>query len=386
MLKDNKVNLISLAPYLDIKSKDYKPKIKEKTENTCKLNGGKLISLPTFSDGSTESSVWGGPNQWKSASLSTASYITAIHDDYDSIILFAHDTIFSSVRKYVPNLKKLKMIWIPHSLGSAFKDKYSDDERLSIEKESIEFMERSDKDVISYIGNYFKYILCNEYGVNRKKLIPLISGIYRRSTRFNINPSSIDKNIENNKIPLNKKIIFCWGRCVYQKGYDVLIPAYGKFLRDNPDYHLVLLMPTETSIPEYVEGIRKQISILPEGSVTAIYKFQETLPYSLLNYPKLDIVLFPSRFEGAPLTPLEALSFTKSNVTFVYSPIPQHLEIFQGIDRAISLKDLTVDSLSEGINLAVKRPRSLVKESTVIDFVESYIKGLNAAMKVDNES
>lgn len=379
-LRKNNIKLICLAPYLDENSKDYNFRIKEITKKSCESNGGRLVNIPTFSDGSSQRSIWGGPHQWRSASLSVASYITSIYNNYDFIILFAHDTVFSSVRKYVPKLDKLKIIWIPHSLGLIFKDEYSGSERLSIEKESIEFIQRTKQDVIGYIGNSFKDVLNKEYGISNKKLVPFINGIYKKSSRFNVTNSVINNDIINNKIPLNKKIIFCWGRCVYQKGYDILIPAYEKFFRYNSDYHLVLLMPLETSIQEYINKIKEQISILPKESVTVIYDFKETLPYSILNYYNLEIVIFPSRFEGSPLTPLEALSFTKNNVKFVYSTIPQHLEIFKDIDRAIPIQDLTVDLIYEGIKLASKKLLDN-KKSNVPDFVDSYVSGLNIAVE-----
>lgn len=381
ILRENKIELICLAPYLSENSKDYNPKIKEKTKQVCESNSGKLVDLPTNSDGSSQSSVWGGPSQWRSASLSVANYIKSIYNNYDFIILFANDTIFSSVRKYIPSHNKLKVIWVPHSLGLVFKDEFSDSERLSIEKESIESMQTTQQDVIGYVNKFFRDVLHKEYSIRNEKLVPFINGIYKKSSRFNIPDSVMHKAIKVNNIPLNKKIIFCWGRCTYQKGQDILIPAYNKFLRDNPRYHLVLLMPTETSQSEYLDKIKEEVSMLPNESVTAIYDFKDTLPYSVLHHPNIKLVIFPSRFEGAPITPLEALSFT-NDVNFVYSGIPPLLEIFKENNRAVSVHDLTVDSLCEGMKLATKKEKSLAKENIVSNFVNSYVRGLNIAMEV----
>lgn len=379
ILRNNKIELLCLAPYLPKSSKDYNSKIEERTRYVCESNSGKLVEIPTFANGNDD--IWDGPNQWRSASLSAASYIIAIYHKYDLIILLAHDTIFSSVRTYVSNLHKLKIIWIPHSLGMIFTDEFSSPERLSIEKESIESIQKTKHDDIGYVSHFFRDVLRKEYGVCNKKLVPFINGIYRESSRFNISDSKIASQIKNNQIALNKKIIFSWGRCVYQKGYELLIQAYKKFLIKNPNYHLVLLIPTSTSPNEYVYKIKKQILMLPEKSVTAIYDFRDTLPYSILHHPNLKIVVFPSMFEGAALTPLEALSFAKNDVNFVYSAIPPFLEIFKDDNRGIPIQTLTVESLHNGMEIASKKRNISTRKATITDFVDSYVKGLNISTR-----
>jgi len=378
ILRNNKTELLCLAPYLPKSSRDYNLKIEEKTKHICISNNGRLVEIPTFANGDDD--IWDGLNQWRSASLSVASYVTATYDKYGLIILFAHDTIFSSVRKYTPNLHKLKIIWIPHSLGMVFRDEFSDPKRLSIEKESIESIQRTKQDIIGYISNSFRDVLHKEYGVHNKKLVPFINSIYRKSSRFNISDSIMADEIKNSRIALDKNIIFSWGRCVYQKGYDLLIQAYRKFLIRNSNYHLVLLMPTSTSPNEYVNKIKKQISMLPDKSITAIYDFKETLPYSILHHPNLRLVIFPSRFEGAPLTILEALSFAKNDVNFVYSAIPPLLQIFKEDSRGIPIQDLTAESLCNGMEKASKKRNITIKKGIVTDFVDSYVKGLNISM------
>jgi glycosyltransferase involved in cell wall biosynthesis len=376
-LNKNETDLICLAPYLREGSKDYNLKLRTITKEACESNGGELVDIPTFSDGSSQGSIWGGPNQWRSASLSAASYLSAVSKSYDSMILFANDTIFSSVRNYIPKLNNLTIVWVPHSLGIVFKDEFSDPERIKIEKKSIEAVLNSDKDVIGYIGNHFRDVLHKGYGVNYKRLIPFINGLSRNSFRFKVSDSQKDQDIKKYGIPLDKKLIFSWGRCVFQKGYDLLIPAYKKFLEENPDYHLVLLMPTETSMQEYLNQVDKEISKLYKNSITAIYEFNDTLPYSILCQKNLRITVFASRFEGAPITPLEALTFSGKNVNFVYSSIPSLSEIFEGNRRAVKIRNLTVDSVYNALKSAVKIKEDQRMKYKVPSIVENYSNGLN---------
>lgn len=381
MLSGRDIEFICLAPFLDRNSVDYNKKIRETTEITCMSNNGRLVDIPTFSDGSSQKSIWGGPEQWKSASLSVASHLMTRQSDYDSMLLLAHDTIFSSIRKYIPQLDKLQMVWIPHSLGLVFNDEYTDLERLSIEKESITSISRAKNDLIGYIGETSREVLEKGYLVNPKKLVPLINGLYIDSNRFKFSETERQENLRRWNIPVDKKIIFSWGRCVYQKGYDVLIPACKSFLEKNRDYHLVLLMPTETSTESYLEEIRPMVRNLPRNSVTAIYAFDGTLPYSLLRHQNLHILAFPSRFEGAPVTALEGLTFSNPHVQFIYSAISPLKNIFGNESRGICIKDFEVDSWNAGIIYAAKNRESLTKETQIPDIVTNYTKGIDIILE-----
>ncbi|HLC55900.1 MAG TPA: glycosyltransferase family 4 protein [Candidatus Nanoarchaeia archaeon] len=382
--KEHEIKLLCLAPYLDRKSIDYNKEIEQITKNSCRINNGILIDIPTFSDGSSQSSIWGGTSeQWNSASLSAASYILGTSKDYDLILLFANDTIFSSIRRYIPNLKNLRVIWVPHSLGKVFKDEFSNETRLDIENKSIEALLISECDYIGYISNSFKETLRKDYGVDNARLLPLINGLYFNSFRYTISNAIVNENFIKYRIPNDKKLIFAWGRCVYQKGYDILIPTYKKFLNENPDYNLVLLMPIETSIGDYVNNIKKEISKIPEDSITAIYEFSDTLPYSILHHKNLQFVIFPSRFEGAPITALEALAFSGDNVRFVYSLIPPLLELFKDNKRAIPIHNLTIDSLYESMLSVTKSNLTeiITKSNMPNNIIDNYAASINTIME-----
>lgn len=374
------LELTCLAPYLDSSSEDFNQNITDITKKSCKENNGKLVFIPTFSKGESQRTIWGGPEQWKAASLSVASHLNAIQEDYNQLTLFAHDTIFCSVRKYLPNLDKLKIIWIPHSLGLVFKDEFTDEERIKIEREAIKALTDSKSDIIGHIGEAFGNVLHKDYSVEEDKLMPFINGLYKNSSRFKADKSKRDKDIKDYKIPLDKKIIFSWGRCTYQKGYDLLIPAYKKFLEDNPGHHLILLMPTETSPDEYLNKIKNEVKKLPEESITLIYEFNETLPVSILQHPNLSMVAFPSRFEGAPITALEAMAFTNKNVRFVYSEIPPLKELFDGKKRTTSV-ELTVDSLYAGMVSASQEDKNIDASESTPDIVDNYVKSFNVVFK-----
>ena len=379
LFANNEVNLICLPPYLNKNSPDFNQTIKKISEDSCKITGGVLLDLPTFSDGASEGSVWGNCLQWKSASLSVAVYLKSIEQKYDKIILLANDTIFSAVRGFIPSMKNLNIIWIPHSLGRVFEDEFSNLERISFEEKSISELIKSDKDYIGYIGDSFKEVLIKKYLTPENKLLPFKNGLYLNSHRYKINENICKELLEKYNIPSDKKIIFSWGRCVNQKGYDVLIPACKLFLESNPHYYLVLLMPTETSPPEYVDKIKKELLQIDLDKFSAIYQFDEYLPYAILKSNNLDILAFPSRFEGEAITALEANALANNGVKIIYNPIPPNKERFLSNPLAIALTALNKEAILNALEYAKNFNKNEYFQTNKkgSDIVNNYSEGFN---------
>lgn len=388
-LRHKDLELICLSPYLSKNSNDFNPKIKEITKNACETTGGRLISIPTFSDGTSQNSIWCGPpylscyTQWRGASLSAASYLQSLKEKYKEIILFSHDTIFASVRKYCSEISNLNMIWIPHSLGKVFEDEFSDTERIKIEESAIQSIVNSKRDFIGYIGKYFKDKLQKDYGVNPSILLPFINGLYKNSIRFAL--SSSEEKLKEYSIPSDKKIIFSWGRCVAQKGYDLLIPAYKEFIKKNKDFHLVLLIPTETSDKRYLDEINSLISSIPPDKVTPVYKFDESLPRSVLSHNNLKMVLFPSRFEGAPITVLESLAFAGKKTKIIYSPIPPLIEVLEKDPRTIKLSQISTEGILKSMNEALTKNVTAAYSIKKYNLVSNYAHGIDLFGRLKNE-
>ncbi len=376
-LRENKVDLFCLAPFLQENSPDFRKEIKNITRNMCFAYGGMLINIPTFSNGESQSSIWGGPTQWLGASLSASRFLCMLANKYEKVIVIAHDTIFASIRKFVFSCANLQIIWIPHSLGFLFEDEFSNKERIKLEKEAIIALQGSKNDVIGYIGNSFKNTLINNYDVKNNRLVPFINGVYPKFSLFSVSDQEAKIFLQKKKISLNKKIIFAWGRCTYQKGYDILISAFDKFVRENPQYHLILIMPIETSTDKYVKIIKKKIAKAPKRSITAVFNFEKTLPSSILQLSNLDIVVFPARFEGSPLAPLEALLFSEEKTRFVYSNILPHQDIF-GINEGTEFLEFTSESIYRAFIKATQK--KVIKKRTIPNFVKNTAQGIDIVL------
>jgi len=122
ILSSNKTSLICIAPYINKKSKDFHKNNRKITRETCEKSGGELYEIKTLSSGESQKSIWGNYKQWNIASLNAAKKINEIKKDYDKLIIFSHDTIFSLVSTYLKDTENIYNIWVPHSLGKVFED------------------------------------------------------------------------------------------------------------------------------------------------------------------------------------------------------------------------------------------------------------------------
>ncbi len=68
-MKNKEIELIALVPYIKKNSRDFHINIRQLTKTVCKKNCGKLKEISTFSDGSSQQSIWGNCLQWRGASL-----------------------------------------------------------------------------------------------------------------------------------------------------------------------------------------------------------------------------------------------------------------------------------------------------------------------------
>ena len=376
-LKNKEIDLIGLAPYLKKDSNDFNIRIQKLTDTICKENRGRLIEISTFSDGSSEKSIWGNHLQWRGASLSAASVVNSMENKYDIIYVIGHDTIFSLIGKYLLSSKKIKFIWVPHSLDRVFDDESSSDERIKIEAEAVHAINNNPLFYFGYIGESFRDILIKEYGAKDEKLLSLINGIYGSSQSYFLCRDDIERIKTKYSIPKDKKLIFSWGRCVSQKGYDLIISAYKEFVKKFPEYHLILLMPTETSEEDYVEKVKNQIKELPQESFTAIYSFDDKLPNYVLQNSNLEMIIFASRFEGNPIIGLEALYFHKDS-KILYSEIDPLKELFNNIEFATEFSLTSGDLLDKMLKVESQKK---IEGSKKIKFVDNYILGLSKFFK-----
>jgi hypothetical protein len=93
---------------------------------------------------------------------------------------------------------------------------------------------------------------------------------------------------------------------------------------------------------------------LPPGSWTLIEAFDPLLPQRLLRDAAVEVVVFASRFEGAPLTVLEALRFGHRDLRIAWHDIPAISQFLGGREGCHSFPVLTVSETAAALLAATQ--------------------------------
>jgi len=375
LLKNFNTSLICLSPMMGASAIDQK--IEEQTATICKKTEGFLDYFPTLAIcPEKQLYLWSGQpknptNQhWKSMSLALSAYLQSLQHSYDYLLVLLHDVPFILTRSFntCPNIH---YIWISHGLADTFEDTYQNF-RLDIESDGVESL-ITHSDSIGYISENYRDLLLSKYQVKNEQLIPLINEL------VSLQPNENSRHIENILERADgRKIIFSWGRCAYQKGFDFIIPAILEFQKQyTKDYYYVLLIPTATGEPSYVKDIELILSNNQDKNGTVIFEFDNNLPRNILECPDLSHVVFGSRFEGFSNTALEALKFAPQNAFFICSSIAAHEEAFKNVATSIFFNDFSASSVLDALHSSSKIHLNTSKRVPRKSFEESYIHGLN---------
>ncbi|WP_309397970.1 glycosyltransferase [Cerasicoccus maritimus] len=103
----------------------------------------------------------------------------------------------------------------------------------------------------------------------------------------------------NHHIPPNSIIVLCIGRISDQKGYDLVAPAAYHITRINPKVHFVWVGdgPDRSKLETQLENYKLKERFTITGWLS------EPLP----ALQSADLLLFPSRYEGLPISIIEAM-------------------------------------------------------------------------------
>ena len=141
------------------------------------------------------------------------------------------------------------------------------------------------------------------------------------------------------RLPPLAPLVVCVGRVTRQKGQDLLLAAWPRVLARCPDATLALVgsADSRSAMPEAV----------PDGVVVA-GPTDDTWPW----YVAADVVVLPSRWEGMPLTLLEALAVGRPVVGTDIPAIAESLPT--GCGTVVPLGDL--GALADAITFRIRRP------------------------------
>ncbi len=131
---------------------------------------------------------------------------------------------------------------------------------------------------------------------------PMIKHPLKKSIKVfkNKNKQSLAKEYQfKTKAPLVSFI----GRFAYEKGADLLAPAYDTYLTEYPNLHLFILGSGDKKIEKQILDLAKKWP----NNVTSVIAYNEALAHQI--YAASDYVIMPSRFEPCGLNQLYAMRY-----------------------------------------------------------------------------
>jgi len=379
-LHHDRWSLHALSPRLDPASEDYSSEVTADVAAACERHRGDLRWFEV-DDNSCLKNVWSldKVERWRTMCRNAAAQIRALAEGRSHVTVLAHGTMYATLRSHLASSSNIQMVYMTHTLGRVFLDANSAN-RTAYEDEGFALMRTAPQDKIGYVGTYYRDVLFGDYDRCERDLVPFQNAVYVRSRRF-AELADARAAADLGPIPTDKRLVFSWGRCVPQKGFDVVIPAFGEFLSrrtDAADWHLVLLAPQEVAASEYVAMLHGQLERLPEGSHTIIEHFDPLLPFKILAHRALEICVFASRFEAGPLTLIEALTFGHEDVRIVWHDIPPMRHLVREQPKTFGFAPLQPDEMARAL-LRAADGGGIVK-SSVVDFATSMSAGLKATL------
>jgi glycosyltransferase involved in cell wall biosynthesis len=380
-LHHDRWSLHALSPRLDPASDDYSSEVVADVSAACGRYRGDFRWFDV-EDNSSLKNVWSldKVDRWRSMCHNAAAEIRRLAEGRRHVTVLAHGTMFATLRSHLSAWPNVQMIYMTHTLGRVFLDANSEN-RTAYEDEGFALMRTAPQDKIGFVGSYYRDVLLTRYDRRDTDLVPFQNAVYVRSRRFSeLTGAGADADL--GPVPGGKRLVFSWGRCVPQKGFDVVVPAFGDFLSrraDAGDWHLVLLAPNEVAASEYVATLREQLALLPEGSYTLVQRFDPLLPFRILESRSLEICVFASRFEAGPLTLIEALTFGHEDVNIVWNDIPPMRHLLREQPRTFGFSPLRTKEMADAMLRAADDGGGIAKGS-VIDFATSMAAGLKAAL------
>jgi len=302
----------------------FNKNIKNTTEKELKnINGG----LYECSNGSTGNVSYGNINNWRIVSLSAANILNKIaKENPDTLCInLCLDTPFAKVASYYLQHKKDNniFVWIPHStvlihkIDSAInsqKDYFQ--QRVKWERETIEFINTHKHLYVGCIGKFMKQHLVKDYKANIKKCITFTDGLDISNTKYTktLNQKKIKEQLQKFSIPINKKLLFSYGRMEAYKGFEYTIKAGGLLSKNR--YQTILMAQPYSKSDALIMKYKK---LFQQYNPTGIflYNYPFDLPHLMLQWHNTRILLIPSLKEPFGLIPEEARLYRNQYMTIV---------------------------------------------------------------------
>ncbi len=190
------------------------------------------------------------------------------------------------------------------------------------------------------------------------------------------NPIPRFPNITNQDNSHNNKVVLAVGRLAYEKGFDVLLQAWSLVAVEYPDWQLRIVGAGK--LENELKNLTNELKLSETVVFTGKTKRVE------LEYSKASVYVMSSRWEGLPMTLIEAQFFGLPSISTDCKTGPREVlshnnGILVKVDDVVNLADtlillLSDSNLREELSLSAKLNSSRYSITEVTNQWESFLK------------
>lgn len=317
-----KLNIIT--PKYNKNFPSYSSRDDKYSKNKVKRIGGKIFLCKN----SKKIKDFWTTDYWRTLSKEASDIIKQEAIKYSEVLVICIDMPFLQTPIYFyktdSNIDNIKWILCPYSSSYIHDKNCLNPKRLEWEYTGLSYTRFNKNVYLAKVCNFLKEHFIRNYGVLSNRFISYESSLFLQSNDFNkLNEIQIKNILLKYKIPLDKKIIFSFGRAVWIKGLDVLINSI-PYIKEK--VHIVIIAVSPPGEKSEYKNYKKMLSS-QKSSVTLIPSFSRLLPQALCQWNNTKIVVCPSRGEPFSNIPLEVSLWAKNKGPIVLtSNIEGYLE------------------------------------------------------------
>lgn len=338
---------VKLTPYFaEIGYADDHPRRDKKYEayatESVKNMGGEIAYLANYSWGEQPHTAWGeedlGPvDKWKAACASAATVALNFARRHQAAVIYCHDCVFALTTLYASLQANafgadIRAIYVVHSTALTHELPLPNPDRLMAECATIQWGKINPAVKIGYISEFIRGHLVEDYAARLSDTVPTGNGLNPADRYFRLRTrEEIVQKLEQYQIPLNKKLIFSWGRAVAYKRFDMVIKAGAK-LKDEM-HTVVVVSPASEELTKLRDELNPDMSL--------IFAFDAELAACLIQWENTLVTPILAYLEPCGLTPMEIrMHARKSGPILIVSDtggLPEQVK--DGVDGFITKQD-----------------------------------------------
>jgi glycosyltransferase involved in cell wall biosynthesis len=336
---------------------------------------------------------YGTLGNWQAASVSAATLLSFLSQEFDYVVAICSDTPFAQVAKRLFghfDLSNVVIVWVPQSTALAHHSAYMSppdparfEERLQWEAAAVEFTNVHPQAFLGSIGPFMGRHLVEEYSAVNEKIVGVSNALYLRRLSRNIkSQAEIAQTLSKYAIPIDKPLLFSFGRCEHYKGLDLVVDNASELVDRHGFFVLILCSPRSKNMP-YSEHLQLSAAALG-NNVRLIFELDFELPHEIMQWHNTRILALLSREEPFGIIPIEARSYGNPYMSLVVSEVGGLQDQVQdGVDGFLTkLDSLSIRSVfRRAVNISSTKRRLMASTGQRLvrsnyDFVSVYAEFL----------